>query len=133
MVGRHLQRLDRGGGWSPAVTWVDVQVGDFNGDGFTDIIGRVLQTGQWWVAFSNGSNSFSNILWAQWNPNVSWVDVQVGDFNADGRDDITGRYSATGQWYTSLSQGMTSSTSLWTTWNSAVQWVDVHNGVFVPV
>lgn len=121
------------GGWSPAVTWVDVQVGDFNGDGFTDIIGRVLQTGQWWVAFSNGSNAFSSILWAQWNPNVNWVDVQVGDFNADGRDDITGRYSAAGQWWTSLSQGTTSTTSLWDTWSNAVKWVDVHNGVFVRV
>jgi hypothetical protein len=119
------------GTWSPVVTWVDVQIGDFNGDGFTDIIGRVLQTGQWWVAFSNGSNAFSNILWAQWNPSVNWVDVQVGDFNADGRDDISGRSSATGQWWTSLSQGTTSTTSLWTTWNSAASWADVQNGAFV--
>jgi hypothetical protein len=120
------------GGWSPAVTWVDVMVGDFNGDGITDIIGRVLQTGQWWISFSNGA-AFSNIFWAQWNPSVSWVDVQVGDFNADGRDDITGRFAATGQWFTSLSQGNTSITSLWTTWNSSVTWADVRNGVFVPV
>ena len=121
------------GAWSPAVTWTDVKVGDFNGDGFTDIIGRVLQTGQWWVAISNGSNTFNNFLWAIWNPSVNWVDVQVGDFNADGRDDITGRASSTGQWWTSLSQGSTSTTSLWTTWSSAANWVDVHNAVFVPV
>jgi hypothetical protein len=121
------------GAWSPAVTWVDVKVGDFNGDGFSDIIGRVQQTGQWWVAISNGSNTFNSFLWAIWNPSVNWVDVQVGDFNADGRDDITGRASSTGQWWTSLSQGSTSTTSLWTTWNSAVHWVDVHSAVFVPV
>jgi hypothetical protein len=121
------------GAWSPAVTWVDVKVGDFNGDGFTDIIGRVAQTGQWWVAFSNGSTGFTNNLWAKWSPAVAWVDVQVGDFNADGRDDITGRVSSTGQWWTSLSQGTTSTTSLWDTWSTAVTWVDVRSGVFVPV
>jgi hypothetical protein len=121
------------GAWSPAVTWVDVKVGDFNGDGFTDIIGRVAQTGQWWVAFSNGSSAFSNGLFAVWSTAVTWVDVQVGDFNADGRDDITGRVSSTGQWWTSLSQGTTSTTSLWDTWSTAVTWADVHSGVFAPV
>jgi hypothetical protein len=121
------------GAWSPAVTWVDVKVGDFNGDGFTDIIGRVLQTGQWWVSFGSGSDAFSNVVWGQWSPAIKWVDVQVGDFNGDGRDDITGRYSAAGQWWTSLSQGSTSITSLWTTWSPAVTWNDVHDGVFAPV
>jgi hypothetical protein len=52
-------------------------VGDFNGDGKADIIGRYRQTGQWWVAQSTGS-LFVNSLWATWNPKVTWVDVQVG-------------------------------------------------------
>jgi hypothetical protein len=33
--------------WSTSVNWVDVQVGDFNGDGFADITGRALETGKW--------------------------------------------------------------------------------------
>jgi hypothetical protein len=117
--------------WSPAVTWVDVKVGDFNGDGFSDIIGRVSQSGQWWEALSNGSNGFSNQVWATWNPNANWVDVKVGDFNGDGRDDITSRVASSGQWWTALSQGSTEVTSLWATWNPAGNWVDVHTGVLV--
>jgi autotransporter-associated beta strand protein len=115
--------------WNPAATWVDVKVGDFNGDGKTDIVGRVLQTGQWWIAQSTGS-SFTNSLWATWNPAASWVDVQVADFNGDGKADITGRYLQGGQWWTAISSGSNFSTSLWTTWNPAATWVDVRAGDF---
>jgi hypothetical protein len=119
------------GAWTTAFTWVDVKIGDFNGDGSSDIIGREQQTGLWWVAYSNGTSAFSNVLFASWDPTVHWVDAQVGDFNADGRDDITARDQATGNWSTSLSNGTTGMTSLWTTWNTAFTWVDVHSGVFV--
>src|SRR5207253_2584542 len=61
-----------------------------------DLVGRVSQTGQWWVAQSNGSSTFNNTLFATWNPTVTWVDVHTGDFNGDGRDDIIGRELATG-------------------------------------
>ena len=30
-------------------TWVDVRIGDLNGDGKADIVGRDLSTGQWWA------------------------------------------------------------------------------------
>jgi hypothetical protein len=56
-----------------------VQVGDFNGDGLSDITGRVQQNGQWWTGISTNS-SFQTSLWAGWNPNVSWVDVHHGDY-----------------------------------------------------
>jgi hypothetical protein len=115
--------------WNPLVQWVDVQTGDFNGDGKKDIIGRDLQTGNWWVGISTGS-SFVTSLWATWNPAVNWVDVKVGDFNGDGKDDIAGRYSTVGQWYVGLSTGSSFVTSLWATWNPAVNWVDVKVGDF---
>jgi hypothetical protein len=67
------------GSWYAGVTWVDVQVGDFNGDGKADIAGRVLQSGQWWVAQSTGS-SFNNSLWTTWYAGVTWVDVQNGRY-----------------------------------------------------
>jgi hypothetical protein len=115
--------------WSSAVTWVDVQVGDLNGDGRADIIGRVLQTGDWWVSLSNGSNVLSTTLWTNWSPAVTWVDVRIGDLNADGKADVIGRVLQSGQWWASLSNGSTAlSTSLWATWSTAVTWVDVRIG-----
>jgi hypothetical protein len=77
--------------WSPMVTWVDVQVGNFNGainpltlDPIMSLAGRVKSAGTWWVGLSNGS-SFNTTLWATWSTAVTWVDVQVGDFNGDGK------------------------------------------------
>src|SRR5437016_1836393 len=95
----------------------------------TDIVGRVAQTGQWWVAQSTGS-SFGNSLWTTWNPNVTWVDVQVGDFNGDGKSDITGRALESGQWWTGISNGSSFSTSLWATWSTVVTWTGVRSGDF---
>jgi len=54
-------------------------VGDFNGDGKSDIIGRVAQNGQWWNGVSNGA-SFTNSIWTTWSSGVTWVDVRSGDF-----------------------------------------------------
>jgi hypothetical protein len=65
--------------WSTGVTWVDVQVGDFNGDGKSDITGRALETGQWWTGLSNGS-AFTNSLWSTWSTSVTWTGVHTGDF-----------------------------------------------------
>jgi hypothetical protein len=61
------------------VTWVDVQVGDFSGDGKADIAGRALQSGQWWTGVSSGS-SFNTGLWTTWNPSVTWVNVMNGRY-----------------------------------------------------
>jgi hypothetical protein len=115
--------------WSTGVTWVDVKVGDFNGDGKSDIIGRAFETGQWWVALSNGSG-FTNSRWDTWSTSVTWVDIQVGDFNGDGKSDITGRALQSGQWWTGLSNGSTFNTSLWATWSTAVTWTGVRTGDF---
>jgi hypothetical protein len=120
--------------WSPAVTWVDVKVGDFNGDGKDDIAGRDLSTGQWWVSASNGSNSFTNSLWSTWSPFVTWVDIQVADFNGDGTADIAGRVSSAGsslgQWWVALSTATSFTSTLWATWSTSANWVDVNSGDF---
>jgi hypothetical protein len=56
---------------------VDVQTGDFNGDGKADITGRAMQTGQWWTGISNGSTSYQTNLWDTWSAAATWVDVRA--------------------------------------------------------
>ena len=131
--------------WSTFATWVDVHVGDFNGDGKTDIVGRAsdvvgqgiqngpiptVENGQWYVGLSNGSNGFTTTLWDTWSTSVRWVDVQVGDFNGDGKSDITGRALQTGDWWTGLSNGSGFDTSKWATWSTSATWTGVHTGDF---
>jgi hypothetical protein len=52
-------------------------VGDFNNDGRIDLAGRVAETGQWWVAVSNGSQ-FANQLWTTWSMAVTWAVAPFG-------------------------------------------------------
>jgi hypothetical protein len=119
------------GSWSTAVTWVDVQSGDFIGNGRADLVGRVKESGDWWVAISDGA-SFSNAPWGHWanGPGVTWVDVKVGDFLGNGRDDIMGRWLETGQWWMAESTGSSFVNVPWTTWSTAVKWTDVNVGDF---
>jgi hypothetical protein len=97
---------------------------------FDDLVGRNSQTGQWMVGISNGSNAFTNTAFGSWNPTQSWVDVQIGDFNGDGRPDVVGRNLNTGDWWVSLSNGTSFTTSDWGRWSAAVTWVDVQVGDF---
>ncbi len=85
------------GQWSTATVWSDVQIGDFNGDGRTDIAGR-SSIGQWWVNRSTGSSFGASLYYGLWSTGTIWSDVRVADFNGDGRDDIIGRTSI-GQWW----------------------------------
>lgn len=123
------------GTWSgsAAVTWVDVLVGDFDGNGLQDVVGRWLETGQWWVGLSNGAG-LVNQYWSAWSAGagVTWADVRVGDFNNDGRSDICGRYQQAGQWWVGLSNGVQFNTSLWSVWSvgAGVTWADVRIGDF---
>jgi autotransporter-associated beta strand protein len=113
----------------PGITWVEVKVGDFNGDGMADITGRWLETGQWWTGISTGSG-FITTFWGTWSTKVTWVDVQVGDFNGDGKADITGRWLEGGEWWLGQSTGSAYITSMWDAWSPVVTWVDVGVGDF---
>ena len=115
--------------WSTTTTWSDVQVGDFNGDGRADIIGRST-IGQWWVNRSTGVSFGAALFYGNWSTKTTWSDVRVGDFNGDGRDDIIGRSSIGQVW---VSEVATSgfSTRLAATWTGPqTKWSEVSVGDF---
>lgn len=125
------QAATQWGTWSPLATWNDVLAADFDGDGKTDIAGRVAN-GDWWVSRSTGS-VLSAKLWGNWSSS-DWSDVSVGDFNRDGRADIAGR-NILGEWFVSRSTGTSPAnaafvTSKWGQWNTATNWSNVQIGDF---
>src|SRR5262249_45068551 len=64
--GRRTFAMSSWGVWSPATAWHDVAVGDFNGDGFVDIVGRA-DSGHWWLGTSTGT-AFTTALLDWWSP-----------------------------------------------------------------
>ncbi len=68
--------------WSTGVDWTNIMTGDFNRDGAADLVGRVADSGDWWVAKSNGADGFTNERWSRWSSSVAWEHVMVGNFAA---------------------------------------------------
>jgi len=107
------------GGWSTSVDWSDVNAGDFNGDGKTDIIAR-SNIGQWWGLMSDGTGGIrSNTHIGYWNPNVVWTSIITGDADGDGRDDLIGRVATSPElargrlWVASIVDGEMMQTTKW--------------------
>lgn len=70
----------------PGIQWHVVGVGDFNGDGRSDLLLEANDaTVTVWFAQPNGS--FAPASWTL-NPGSSWHVVGVGDVNGDGRADV---------------------------------------------
>lgn len=123
------------GAWNELANWQDVRFGDFNGDGKTDVVGRTGS--ELWVGTSTGT-AFQTSRWAPKSnqlpglpPAAVWQDVQVADFNGDGRDDIALR-NGVGEWYAGISTltdvGDVFIVSRWATWadsGSGAFWRDV--------
>ncbi|MFZ6035897.1 MAG: FG-GAP-like repeat-containing protein, partial [Patescibacteria group bacterium] len=80
-------------------------VGDFNGDGRTDLLSYSLSPNKHWVCLSNGSNAFvyTGAPWIQnWaGPNNHEL---VGDFNGDGYDDLLSYNDSTGSSWVAINQ-----------------------------
>jgi len=104
-------------------------VGDFNGDGKSDIVGRLNGT-RWYVGSSTGT-SFSTSYWGLWGT-TTWTDVGVGDFNGDGRDDLVGRVASSGALWVSKSGGTRFLNEYWGQWEDNLTWLDVLIDDFAP-
>jgi hypothetical protein len=92
---------------SPTSDWVIQGVGDFNGDGYADILWRNSTTGEVYIWLMNGSTFASSGSLGY--VSSDWTIAGVGDFNGDGKADILWRNSTTGQVYLWLMNGTTMS------------------------
>ena len=92
------------GVWSTSADWQNVMVGDFNGDGKDDLVGRDANTGQWHVGISDGT-TFNTDQNTTWGTSVNWTDIAVVDFDGDGNDDLIGRAEGGNSIRVSLSDG----------------------------
>lgn len=102
-------------------TYNNVQVGDFNGDGKSDIFART-NTGKLYVGMANAAGTaFSTRLMTTWSATGGWTNVLVGDINGDGKADVIGRTSA-GVWSAALtnSTGTASTTYTMGTWTTGI-------------
>ena len=77
------------GGFDSGSTFQFVMVGDFDGNGTDDLLAQ-LSTGEW---FSRRFNTVTELIetafYGKFTP-TGWAGFNVGDFNADGADDIIG-------------------------------------------
>jgi hypothetical protein len=117
--------------WTPANTFVQYEVGDFNGDGRADV--AALDThGAWHVGVSMG-DSFDEQTWlpgGRGRTTLEAATTVVGDFNGDGLPDLA-TYLPTGAWSVDLSTG---SSFIAQTWETGLPrrspWRSVHAGDF---
>jgi RHS repeat-associated protein len=95
-------------------------LGDFNGDGRTDMVAYAYNAeipSQWHVNLSTGSN-FIGVVW--YGNEEGIVNNVSGDFNGDGLTDLAG-YQGGFNWRISLSTGSGFTTTTWHGHNEGLQ------------
>ncbi|MCB1772774.1 MAG: C10 family peptidase [Gammaproteobacteria bacterium] len=119
-------QLTQGSIWdSMPATWSIDRLGDFNGDGKSDILWRHTQTGQLIVWLMDGVTRADaitqGVLWSSMPG--EWQTTAVGDYNADGKDDLLWRHQTSGQllaWFMNGTQSADQITQA-TIWSSMPQ------------
>lgn len=80
--------------WSDSVWCANgkVYTGDFNGDGYTDVICHSSDTGEKWIRLSDLNGHLGNIIQGgdQFcrSTDTARAQLNIGDLNYDGRDDL---------------------------------------------
>ncbi|MCG6158207.1 ELWxxDGT repeat protein [Rubinisphaera margarita] len=105
-----------------------VVVGDFDGDGRSNVVALLNGTKLWYGA-SDGRR-FEMRFWLDWSEVAGGiVDVAVGDINGDGLADILGRTS-NGKWRTAESNGSSFADRYVIGWSASAIWKHVMIGNF---
>ncbi len=111
-------------------SWQDFVIGDFTGDGKDDLL-AFNKDGSIFVAVANAQGSgFNTSLFTTFvAPANTWVSMQAGDFNHDGKMDLAS-FNADGSWWVSTSNGTSFTNNLWVQWSPASNWANVFVGDF---
>ncbi|SDW23965.1 Nucleoid-associated protein YgaU, contains BON and LysM domains [Lysobacter enzymogenes] len=88
----------------PDLPFQVVAIGDFNGDGRSDLYWRNKVTGECYVWIMNGTSA-TGITRVHVETDQAWQVVSSGDYNGDGRTDVFWRNSRNGQNYIQLMSG----------------------------
>ena len=108
------------GVWLTVPSWANftlpMAVGDFDGDGKSDVLVNVNQSGAYDVLLSNGS-SFTR---QNWLTVPGWAGTTVlpmtgGDFNGDGKSDVVVNAFQSGSYHILLSSGSNFTNQQWLT------------------
>lgn len=134
--GRFWVALSNGGSFAAKEDWTTYNgqagwgnevrhVGDYDGDGKSDIGIYVPSTGQFWVALSTGSGLTST---QQWTSGADFAGTAVderliGDFDGDGRSDLgVWTYSDARFWVALSTGGTFSAKTAWTSYAGQAGW-----------
>src|SRR6266850_5690306 len=109
MDGAHLIGERENAGVAPLRTvaspWSIVGLGDFDGDGTSDILWRNSSTGENYIYFMDGGVILPSEGYIRTVADPTWGVAGVGDFNGDGKADILWRNGSTGDNYIYLMNG----------------------------
>jgi len=112
-------------------TILQIEEGDFNGDGLTDLASRD-SSGAWTATLTSGTPGSrpSQVPMTTWTTALTWHDIMVSDFNRDGRDEIAGRASNGSWWMLTSDEGATFFNQRIGHWSTHVTWEGVVAGQF---
>jgi hypothetical protein len=113
----------------PNQAWQVAGAGDFNHDGFSDVLWRNSTSGQNYVHLMSGTSILASSGPLMTVADTQWKVAAVDDFNGDGRADIYWRNSATGECYLWLMSGLSIS-SLQPVHTAALSWEIALSGDF---